>query len=235
MGSETGAARAVGDTDHVRIVAEELSKLMLETGLSRTLLIGGLVLERFFGGSVQRWRDRRRNKNNSVRRLAECPQCPISRSALNQAIAVYSALQELPRVRELRQIGPSHVNAVLALPKSEHEQWLLLANDERWSVRRLTEEIRAHRRQCGERRGRPHSSAAAKVVTRVKASIRAVDSAVSSLRGVLPDLDDATLSELAERCAGLESDIRDLLRVRRDSQIVVRAREDISRTLLKLG
>ena len=223
MGSELGAVRAVGDADNLRTVAEELSKIMLQTGLSRTLLIGELVLERFFGGSMQAWRDRRRNKNNSVRRLADCAECPLSRSALSQAIAVYCMFQELPVARTLRQIGPSHVGAVLALPQSEREDWLRLANDECWSVRRLSEEIRSHRRRCGERRGRPQSSTAAKVVTQVRASIRALALVVNSLRDVCLDLDDATLSEFAEQCANLETEIRAVLRTRpKDSQIVVK-------------
>jgi hypothetical protein len=67
----------------------KLREIERRTGLERTLAIGSLVLETFFGGDECLWRNRRRNKNNSIRRLASHPDCPFCKSALNDAIGVY--------------------------------------------------------------------------------------------------------------------------------------------------
>src|SRR5438477_4145536 len=65
-------------------VIEELRAIDRKAGLERALAIGELVLRRFFGGSSEIWRARRKNKNNSIRRIAEHPDCPLSRTALNE-------------------------------------------------------------------------------------------------------------------------------------------------------
>jgi hypothetical protein len=64
-------------------VIKELREVDRKTALERALAMGRIVLDRFFAGSPAVWHERRRNKNNSVRRIAEHPDCPLSRSALN--------------------------------------------------------------------------------------------------------------------------------------------------------
>jgi hypothetical protein len=122
--------------------------------MERTLAIGKLVLEDF-GGDTSFRRDRRRSKNNSIRRLAERPECPFCKSALNEAVAVYIASLELPCVRTSGHIGPSHVAAVLGVPADQRNGLLERAEKARLSVRRLREQITSLRRARGERRGRP--------------------------------------------------------------------------------
>src|SRR5690242_8846613 len=77
-------------------VVAELRELERRGGIERILAVGELILTRFFGGSVAAWRDRRRNKNNSIRRLADHSDCPFGRSALNEAVAIYAASLALP-------------------------------------------------------------------------------------------------------------------------------------------
>jgi hypothetical protein len=92
---------------------------------------------------------------NSIRRLAERPECPFCKSALSEAVAVYIASLELPCVRTSGHIGPSHVAAVLGVPADQRNGLLERAEKERLSVRRLREQITSLRRARGERRGRP--------------------------------------------------------------------------------
>jgi hypothetical protein len=82
-------------------------------GLERTLGIGELILTRFYAGEVAAWRERRRNKQNSIRRLATMKDCPYSKSALNDAVATFVMVAQLPAARTFRHVGVSHLAAVL--------------------------------------------------------------------------------------------------------------------------
>jgi len=154
----------------VRVVGE-LRELERRGGIARTLAIGELILTQFFGGNPAIWRDRRRNKNNSVRRLANCPECPLSKSALNEAVTVYVASLTLPCVRTLGHIGASHVMAVLGLHESERERMLEWAERERLSVREFRRQAVGVRRAKGERRGRPPHDAWARALDHIREAV----------------------------------------------------------------
>src|SRR5215203_3888366 len=114
-------------------VIAELNEIERRSGIQRTLAIGELVLSKFFGGDPELWRDRRRNKNNSIRRLADRADCPLCRSALNEAVAIYVAVLELPCVRTFGHVGASHVASVLTLPIGQRRDMLESAERERLS------------------------------------------------------------------------------------------------------
>jgi hypothetical protein len=172
-----------------------LREIERRTGLERTLAIGALILETFFGGDERLWRNRRRNKNNSIRRLAGHRDCPFCKSALNDAIGVYVAVGMLPCVRTFGHITSSHVTAVLRLPANERESALREAETERWSVRQLSEHVTAVRRVEGERRGRPTAQEGARVVSALRSAVRDVESCIRRLKGVA-ELDPHTRREL---------------------------------------
>lgn len=107
------------------------------SGLQKALTIGELILEQFYGGDPREWRNRRRNKDNSLRRLAAHSDCPFAKSTLNEAVAVYVASLTLPCVRTFGHIGTAHVTAVLKLPPDEREGMLARAARERMGIREL--------------------------------------------------------------------------------------------------
>src|SRR6185369_13472063 len=88
-------ASRLEDQAALELVAKELQAIERKAGIERILAIGELILLRFFGGDASIWRDRRRNKNNSIRRLAQRPDCPYCKSALTEAVAVYVAVRDL--------------------------------------------------------------------------------------------------------------------------------------------
>jgi len=151
-------ARRLAEAPMLARVVAELKEIDRRTGIDRTLAIGDLILNQFFGGDPATWRDRRRNKNNSIRRLAERADCPFCRSALNEAVGVYVAVMELPCVRTFGHVCASHVAAVLTLPTEERQRMLEQAERERWGVRELREKVISFRRKGGERRGRPRAA-----------------------------------------------------------------------------
>jgi hypothetical protein len=185
-------------------VAEEIRVIVRHTGLEQTLAIGRLVLDRFFDGSVASWRERRNHKNNSVRRLAKSPGCPLSRSALNQAIGIYAVTVAVPSVLTLRHIEASHIAVVLPLRAAEQERWLFEAQTRRWSVRQLRDAVRAERRDQGERRGRPRATAQRRALTATRSSLERLESSLDALAGVeLGAADQVALADLASRIAAV--------------------------------
>ena len=197
------ARRLVNGTELDAMVTE-LVDIVRKTGLARTLAIGELILTRVFSGRAEVWRARRRNKNSSVRRLAERPGCPLSRSALNQAIGVYVAVRALPCVQTSGHIGASHVVAVLPLDDSERDRWLRRAEIEQWSVRRLKVEIIRERRLAGERRGRPRSSEATQGLAAVMLATKNLEVAVANMSGTMASsLEASALERSAQRIAAV--------------------------------
>jgi hypothetical protein len=112
-------------------------------GLERTLGIGELILSRFYAGEVAAWRERRRNKQNSIRRLATMKDCPYSKSALNDAVATFVMVAQLPAARTFKHVGASHLAAVLSLNVTRADELLTQAENERLSVRQLKQLVAA--------------------------------------------------------------------------------------------
>jgi hypothetical protein len=167
-------------------------------------------LQRFFGGSPQIWRARSRNKNNSVRRIAQHPSCPLSKSSLSEAIGVYVVVQELPFVRTSGHIGASHVAAVLRMELEEQRMWLERAELARWSVRELRAEIQSHRVQETVNGGRPRLHPSVILLRRaVRAFDRAVHATLKS-RDLLQLADVDKIGELSREVLVLSARLDDL-------------------------
>lgn len=177
-----------------RVVAE-LWELERRGGIQRTLAIGELILKQFFGGNTAAWRNRRKNKNNSIRRLANREDCPFSRSALNEAVAGYVASLVLPCVQTFGHIGASHITAVMTLPEEDRQRMLDRAERKRMSVRELKREVVDARRAAGERRGRPTADVNTRGLGMVDAAVRAVRDALRNVRDG-PPLDAESLQLL---------------------------------------
>jgi|GEM_PF-6014180 len=155
-------------------VAGRIREIMRHNGLARTLAIGHLMLERFYGGDEKLWRCRRAKKSNSIRRLAARPDCPVGKSTLNEAVGVYVAARQLPFVACAQHIGAGHVAAVLRLDHAGREYWLQRAEREKLSVRELRALLVDDRRANGERRGRPALKQLERLSTRVRGAMRLV-------------------------------------------------------------
>lgn len=199
-------------------VAKQIRTVLRRTGLVRTLAIGALVLERFFGGSVIEWRAKRNRKNNSVRRLAERPDCPLSRSSLNRAIGIYAVTKTVPVVLKLRNIEAGHIGVLLPLPTKDQEQWLVRADAQHWSVRQLRDAVLHERRERGERRGRPKASRWQTALSVSRGSLARLEATIASLSELEPDHESSrVLSELQGRLAALQNRLARVPAVERPS------------------
>jgi hypothetical protein len=205
----SGASSAVLDG-----VVVELREIQRRSGIERTLSVGELILGHFFGGDASLWRDRRKNKANSIRRLAERADCPFCKSALNEAVAVYVASLTLPFVRTFGHIGGSHVAAVLHLSEREREDLLRRAEAEHMRVREFRRLVASLRRDDGERRGRPVSSPAKRAALAIRTGEEQVLRGIEQLKGAAP-LADATrqrlrllAGELMKLACGIDTESR---------------------------
>gem|GEM_PF-5681594 len=191
---ELGALSRAPDRAALDATVVQLRELERRNGLERMVAIGRLVLDQFFGGSAAAWRERRNNKNNSVRRLAQHPDCPLSHSSLNQALGVYVAVRALPSVQTFKHVHACHVIAVLHLNEAAQLLWLEKGEEEQWSVRQLKAAVLESRRSDGERRGRPKTTAGRARVARVRRVVEALERDLEGLGDVA--LDNAERDEL---------------------------------------
>jgi hypothetical protein len=179
-----GGSRRTLDRAVLDATVSQLRQLERRSGLERMIGIGRLILEQFFDGSAAAWRERRKNKNNSVRRLAQHPSCPLSHSSLNQALGVYVTVRALPSVQTFKHVGACHIIAVLHLTEAAQLLWLERAEEEQWSVRQLKAAVLASRRLEGERRGRPKTSVGRARVAKLKRSAVTLERDLSALADV---------------------------------------------------
>ncbi len=214
----------IGDPALFDGVVEELQQLERRAGIEKTLAVGKLILTRFFGGNAAIWRDRRRNKSNSIRRLAERQGCPFSKSALNEAVAIYVASLGLPCVQTFGHITASHVGSVLRLPQNQREQMLGRAQREHWSVRQLKSEVIALRRADGERRGRPSLAPHEKAAALLRTCTERLKEALLGLRaGALDAVARAELQALTSELVAASAELQSALDPRISSSVGLRS------------
>jgi len=138
-------------------VADELKTIAYDSQWERVLAIGRLVFGRFFRNDEGMWRERRRNKDHSIRRLADRPGCPFGKSALTEAVGIYVFCNKHPQVRTFVRITPTHVAKALGLEPAQTLKLLQAGQAEGWSVKDVAAAATRLRKEMGDRRGRPVS------------------------------------------------------------------------------
>ena len=209
-GGKSLVAPRFDDDQMLERVVQEPQEIQRGTGLERTLAEGRVVMSGFFADNPQLWKDRRRNKNNSIRRLAERPDCPFCKSALNEAVGVYVAVVGLPCVRTFGHITANHIAATLVLTEQERSDVLERAERERWSVREIKQQVVTLRRTNGERRGRLTASDQERALTSLRSASSSLGPAVAQVTR-LQHVGDSTrvalepvIVELLRQVASLE-------------------------------
>ena len=213
VGTRTPRERATADdSPNMDQVILRLKEIERRTGLERTLAIGELVLTQFFDGNAAAWRARSRNKDSSIRRLANHTGCPFGKSALHEAIGVYVAVRELPSVRTSGHITASHIASVLRLASSQRQGILEQAERERWGVRQLRQAVVKLRRAEGERRGRPAEMGQVRALSALRVCVRSANQALTRMHdcGPLSARVRAEMSRLAQDTSQLLLELTNL-------------------------
>jgi hypothetical protein len=123
----------------VEQAVRKLNSLCKQATFDFAIAVGKLVVEEFYGGNLDQWRDRG-VKNVSFRKLARHPDLPMSPSALCRSVAIYELCSRLC-IKRQGHLSTSHIRLVLPLPWAEQGEVLAQAEAHRWTVHRLREEI----------------------------------------------------------------------------------------------
>lgn len=190
----------------VELAVRELALLAHTSQWDRVLAIGKLILSRFFGKDETAWHTRRREKDQSIRKLARHPDCPFEKSALTEAVGVYVLVGQYPELRERIHLTPTHVGRTLSLKPIEAVALLKIADQRRWSVRELAFEAKQLRRAMGERRGRPVSSLDRKAERSGKQALRILARMRLQLTSAT-SVDPASRARLLSVCGALEQEL----------------------------
>ena len=180
-------------------VAGELRDVVHRSQWDRILAIGKLIFRRFFNDDEASWRERRRNKDRSIRRLAERPDCPLAKSALTQAVGIHVLCSKHPEARGSGQITPTHVGKILGLEPKVAVPLLQLADEHGWSVRELAIEATRIRKSLGERRGRPQSTVDLKIARLGKRALQDLEQMHAEL-ALAPALDPQAHDDMTSLC-----------------------------------
>ncbi len=124
-------------------MVSEINALCKTATLQFALSVGDLVIQRLYLGDMDRWRSRDPTKKMSLRKIARHP----SLAMLYGCIAIYELCERLD-IKTWRHISTSHMRLALPLKHEEQARLLRLAESDRWSVRRLEEEVAALTRGC---------------------------------------------------------------------------------------
>jgi hypothetical protein len=184
-------------------VAGELRTIVHASQWERVLAIGRLILRRFFNDDEHAWRERRRNKDRSIRKLANRPDCPLAKSALTEAVGIHVLCSKFPEARGSGRVTPTHVAKTLGLEPGLALQLLRTADQESWSVRELAAEATRVRKSMGERRGRPVSRSERRAETWGKRAIKALDHMRAEL-AASPGPELVSREHLTALCAGIQ-------------------------------
>lgn len=142
--------RLQGEPGKLDRIAEQIRPLAQGSSLSQVLQLGELIFREVYESRPALLHKGARQA--SLRRLAAHPDVPCQVTTLWRAVSVYEMSLRLPQVFDLKDIGVSHLRAVIGLPGHVQEHLLITAAQERWPKRRLEREATLHRQ--GKRRGR---------------------------------------------------------------------------------
>jgi len=195
-----GNDAAANTAERVGPLVAELQVINRRRGFDRTLAVGELILREFFGGDPAAWREQSRKKAQSLRRLAARSDCPFRKSTLNEAVCVYVALLEQPKLRRSELITASHIASVLRLGPAERERLLEQAERDRWSVRQLRSHVRAQASTQGSETRLSWLDSGMRAVLLLQRSLADASAIVGQL-GALGPLSARSRGELRELAA----------------------------------
>lgn len=197
---------SIADHEIERII-EALRAIEHTSAWDRVLRIGEIVFEGLAGGNERAWFSRSREKSVSLRRIASSPDCPFQRSSLSSAVSVYLFVKTKPEIVSLSGIKPTHVAQVVTLDSKRATALLDATSRNAWSVRDLSAQVRALRKELGERRGRPVASVEHKSLTLLRKALRMLRGAHRLLTSSdIPD-SDRSLGNVHGALAELELEL----------------------------
>jgi hypothetical protein len=155
--------------EQLDMVVAQIRRITRCANLEFALRVGAIIIHHFYDGDTSRWRSRGA-KVSSFRRLAQHPELPFSAGALYRCVALFELCERFKAPSRWEHLGASHLRIVLGLPPDVQERILVVANENRWTVKTLQLAIareRVKRTTRGGRRPRPAMTNSLKTVKKV--------------------------------------------------------------------
>ena len=195
LASHNGHDTAIGESV-IEETAAEIRRFASTAMLAFADTVGRIVLERFYGGDLERWRSHS-GKDVSLRRLAErLTEVSVSAATLYRCVGVHRVLSRLGDREQWHHLTATHVRTVLPLPEPDQERLLRDAEASHWSVRDLEVAVRTTLRRPA--RGRPPTPPVERALRAIE-SYLAPDGLAFSETARAAELDPAYLSEIHAR------------------------------------
>ncbi len=134
-----GAVLTLQQRDFDDLVCE-LRQIYVGAGVQLSVDIGRLIIERLFDGDLERWKYRGR-KDVSFRKLEKHPGLPFHKSTLSRAVGIYMMSKRRGDLTAFQHVGSSHLHEIASLSEGEQDRLLESAEEEKWSTRRLRQEV----------------------------------------------------------------------------------------------
>lgn len=167
-----------GSDARIERVVRQLNAICKAATFDFALAVGKLVVDSFYSGDLSKWRSRDQRKDVSLRKLIAHQDLPMSGSALYRSLAIYEISERL-QLRSWDHVSTSHIRLVLPLPAEEQARLLRLSEQNRWSVRRLDEEIAEIRRDDPAARA---SRGGRRRASRLGAAVRSFERSIIELQ-----------------------------------------------------
>jgi hypothetical protein len=148
--------REISD-EQISIAVAQIKRITRSANLEFALRVGAVIIHHFYGGDTFAWRSKG-PKTSSFRRLAQHPDLPLSAGALYRCVALFELCERLNAPSRWHHLSASHLRTVLGLPPEAQERVLVVANENRWTVKALQSAIsreKATRTPRGGRRPQP--------------------------------------------------------------------------------
>lgn len=142
--------------DVIDEVVATLNSWQRMAGFAFARQVGGLVIEKFYGGDVNAWRSHA-EKDASFRKLkarADEGALQVSAPALYRSVALVELEARVGRV-DKAHLTMTHVREVFGLPAEQQTRLLTAAQDKGWSIETMETEAAKVRKKEGDGRGRP--------------------------------------------------------------------------------
>jgi hypothetical protein len=182
-------------SDQIDEVVNQLNGICRSSSLEFALRVGAVIVHHFYNGDTQRWRERG-PKLHSFRRLAEHPSLTLSAGALYRCVAIFEICDRLRAPTRWRRLGASHLRAVIGVSPDKQEHILTLANEQRWSVQVLRENVQGLRA--------PRARGGRRAQSAIGRHLRVLDRCLQEWSGALGSVDATEMDELERSLRLLE-------------------------------
>lgn len=184
-------------------VVETIHALTRGATVDLSIRIGGLIVEKFYGGDLATWHSRGA-KDASFRRLADRlgDDGEVSAAKLSRMVGIYEMDTRLG-VSARKHLTATHLRAVLGLPDAQQRRLLDQTESKGWETRKLEEEAAKVRKKNANGRGRPPLPAFVKSIGRLGRMLEDGDALFGDLDAV-EDLDADEAEELWKTVTGMK-------------------------------